>query len=89
MELKKENLEEMAAVDLMEADISELTDLRDIKINTSWPVERKLRAFARQTNNVYLNRIGEYVVKIRFQESGATIDEKMGEYLQRLARQHI
>ena len=89
MELTKERLEEMAAVDVRTVDISTLTDLRDIEIDTSLPVPQKLDAFARQANNVYVNRIGEYVVKVRFQKNGASIDEKMAEYLQRLSEIHI
>ena len=77
MELTKERLEEMAAVDIRTVDISTLTDLRDMD------------AFARQTNNVYVNRIGDYVVKVRFQKDGASIDDKMAEYLQRLSEIHI
>lgn len=89
MKLTKEVLAEMAAVDIRTVDISELTDLREIKIDTSQPVEKKLEAFARQTKNVYVNRIGDYVVKVRFQESGATIDDKMAEYLRRLSEVYI
>ena len=89
MGLTKERLEEMAAVDVRTVDISTLTDLRDIEIDTSLPVPKKLDAFARQANNVYVNRIGDYVVKVRFQENGACIDEKMAEYLQRLSEIHI
>lgn len=89
MKLTKEALAEMAAVDIRTVDISELTDLREIKIDTSQPVEKKLEAFARQTKNVYVNRIGDYVVKVRFQESGATIDDKMAEYLRRLSEVYI
>lgn len=89
LELTKERLEEMAAVDIRTVDISTLTDLRDIEIDTSLPVEKKLDAFARQTNNVYVNRIGDYVVKVRFQKDGASIDDKMVEYLQRLSEIHI
>ena len=37
MELTKERLEEMAAVDIRTVDISTLTDLRDIEIDTSLP----------------------------------------------------
>ena len=44
MELTKERLEEMAAVDIRTVDISTLTDLRDIEIDTSLPVEKKLDA---------------------------------------------
>ena len=33
--------------------------------------------------------IGDYVVKVRFQKDGASIDDKMAEYLQRLSEIHI
>lgn len=89
MKLTKEILSEMAQTDIRTVDISELTDLRDIEINTSQPVEQKLATFADQTKNVYVNRIGDYVVKVRFQEIGATIDDKMSEYLRRLSEIYI
>ena len=87
--MTKEELDRMAAVDVRTVDISTLTDLRDIEIDTSLPVEKKLAAFAEQTANVYVNRIGDYVVKVRFQESGASIDDKMSEYLSRLSKIYI
>ncbi len=89
MGLTKEILSEMAQTDIRTVDISELTDLRDIEIDTSLPVEKKLAAFAAQTKNVYVNRIGDYVVKVSFQESGPTIDDKMAEYLRRLSEIYI
>lgn len=89
MELTREVLSKMADVDIRTVDISELTDLRDIKIDTSQPVEKKLESFVKQTRNVYVNRIGDYVVKVRFQESGPTIDDKMAEYLRRLSEIYL
>lgn len=85
MELSAEKLNEMAAVDVRTVDISTLTDLRDIEIDTKAPVRKKLESFARQTNNLYVNRIGDYVVKVRYQKEGPTIDEKMEEYIRRLS----
>ena len=85
----KDRLAERAAVDIRTVDISDLSDLRDIKIDTSLPEEKKLYWFARQTKNVYINRVGDYVVKVRFQQEGATIDDKMEEYLRRLSEIYI
>ena len=89
MELTREKLQEMAAVDIRNVDINSLTDLRDIVVDTKKPVPQKLASFAEQTNNVYVHRIGDYIVKVRFQKDGPTIDEKMEEYLKRLAQIHI
>lgn len=87
--LTREELDAMASVDVRTVDIDTLTDLRDIKIDTRQPVEKKLVSFATQTNNLYVHRIGDYVVKVKFQKDGATIDDKMEEYLKRLAEVHI
>ena len=89
MELTREKLEEMAAVDIRNVDINSLTDLREIVVDTKKPVPQKLASFAEQTNNVYVHRIGDYIVKVRFQKEGPTIDDKMEEYLRRLAEIHI
>lgn len=87
--LTDEELDAMASVDVRTVDIDTLTDLRDIEIDTKLPVEKKLAYFAEQTNNIYVHRIEDYVVKVRFQEKGPTIDDKMEEYLRHLAEIHI
>lgn len=83
--LSSDELEKMAAVDVRTVDIDTLTDIRDIKIDTKLPVEKKLASFAKQTNNIFIHRIDDYIVKVRFQKEGANIDEKMEEYLKHLA----
>ena len=88
-ELTLEDLKRMQEVDVRTVNIEELTDLRDIQIDTKLPVEEKLRLFAEQTNNLYIHRIGDYVVKVRFQEEGPSIDDKMEEYLRHLVEIHI
>ena len=87
--LTDEELDAMEAVDVRTVDIDTLTDLRDIVIDTKLPVEQKLASFAKQTNNIFVHRIGDYVVKVRFQEEGPSIDDKMEEYLRHLAEIHI
>lgn len=87
--LTDEELDAMEAVDVRTVDIETLTDLRDIVIDTKLPVEKKLASFAKQTNNIFVHRIGDYVVKVRFQEKGPSIDDKMEEYLRHLAEIHI
>ena len=87
--LTQEELRKMAEVDVRTVDIDTLTDLRDIEIDTKAPVEKKLASFARQTKNPYVNRIGDYVVKVCYQKEGSTIDEKMEEYIRRLAEIYV
>ena len=87
--LTPEELRKMAEVDVRTVDIDTLTDLRDIEIDTKAPVEKKLASFARQTKNPYVNRIGDYVVKVCYQKEGSTIDEKMEEYIRMLAEIYV
>lgn len=87
--LTDEELDAMESVDVRTVDIETLTDLRDIVIDTKLPVEKKLDSFAKQTNNIFVHRIGDYVVKVRFQEEGPSIDDKMEEYLRHLAEIHF
>lgn len=89
LDITNEELDAMEMVDVRTVDINTLTDIRDIRIDTKLPVERKLALFAEQTNNLFIHRIGDYVVKVRFQKEGPTIDDKMEEYLRHLAEIHI
>ena len=89
LDITDEELDAMETVDVRTVDINTLTDIRDIKIDTKLPVEKKLALFAKQTNNLFIHRIGDYVVKVRFQKEGPTIDDKMEEYLRHLAEIHI
>lgn len=89
LDITDKELDAMEAVDIRTVDINTLTDIRDIKIDTKLPVEKKLMLFAEQTNNLFVHRIGDYVVKVRFQKEGPTIDDKMEEYLRHLAEIHI
>ena len=89
LDITDEELYAMETVDVRTVDINTLTDIRDIKIDTKLPVEKKLALFAKQTNNLFVHRIGDYVVKVQFQKEGPTIDDKMEEYLRHLAEIHI
>lgn len=89
LDITDEELDAMEMVDVRTVDINTLTDIRDIKIDTKLPVEKKLALFVKQTNNLFIHRIGDYVVKVRFQKEGPTIDDKMEEYLRHLAEIHI
>jgi len=87
--LSTEKRKKMASVDIRTVDISTLTDLRDIIIDPKAPVRKKLESFAAQTNNLYVNRIGDYVVKVRYPKEGSTVDEKMEEYIHRLSEAYV
>ena len=73
LRITKEELDAMEAVDIRTVDINALTDIREIQIDTGLPVEKKLALFAEQTNNLFLHRIGDYIVKVRFQDRKSVV----------------
>lgn len=89
LRITEEELDAMEAVDIRTVDINALTDIREIQIDTGLPVEKKLALFAEQTNNLFLHRIGDYIIKVRFQKEGPDINDKMEEYLRHLAEIYI
>ena len=70
LDITDKELDAMETVDVRTVDINTLTDIRDIKIDTKLPVEKKLALFVKQTNNLFIHRIGDYVVKVQFQKEG-------------------
>ena len=57
MELTKERLEEMAAVDIRTVDISTLTDLRDIEIDTCLWRRSWMRLQGRRTMSMSIGSV--------------------------------
>ena len=88
-ELTAEDLQRMQEVDIRTVNIDDLTDLKDINIDTKLPVKEKLKFFAEQSSNLYIHRVGNFVVKVSFQKEGPTINDKMKEYIRRLAEVYI
>ena len=88
-ELTAEDLQRMQEVDVRTVNIKDLTDLKDINIDTKLPVKEKLRSFAEQSSNLYIHRVGNFVVKVSFQKEGPTINDKMKEYIRRLTEVYI
>lgn len=82
--LTKQELQEMAEVDVRTVDINTLTELSDIEVDTSKPVAQKLGMLSAQTKNIYVTRCDDYVVKVIHQKEGPTIDDKMAEHLRRM-----
>lgn len=89
MQINSRKLAEMEALDIKEADISALTDLRDIKVDINASVEEKLALFAGQTSNLYVSRIGNYIIKVSYQEQGPSANDKIQEYIRRMSEIYL
>ena len=84
-----ENLEYLASVDINQVDIESLTDLRDIHIDAKGLVTQKMQTFMEQTNNPYIHRIGDYVVKVVFQKTGPSLDDRIGDCIRHVTELYL
>jgi hypothetical protein len=64
-----------------EVDISKLADIQDVYIDTSQPLEERRKSYLRQIKDPYLYRCDDVVVKATFAESGATLKDRLRQYL--------
>lgn len=83
--ITSEMLKVMRETNIMDVNIGDLTDLRDITIDSTKPVKEKLQQFSEQVNNVYLNRIDDYIVKVTYADTNLNINDRMRSYMSRMA----
>lgn len=83
--IKPEDLVRMKDMDIREADREVLTDILEIEIDRDLSDTEKKREFIRQIRNPYLYRQGEYVVKLSFADTDATLTDRLKEYIEHLA----
>ncbi len=80
-----EDINRMKEVRIEDVNIEKLTDLRDIVIDTSKSVNYKLNQVAVQTDNLYINRFDDYIVKVTYADTNQTIDDRMRSHVSHLA----
>lgn len=64
-------------VDVRTVNPDTLIDINNIKVNTKLPKEERILDFIRQIGNPYCYRCGKVVVKISFNDTDATLEERM------------
>ena len=74
-------LQEMQNVNPGTIDRSTLTDIADVKIDSSLPREEQIKEYLRQIKNPYVFLCGGVVIKVSFAETSATIEDRMEEYI--------
>ena len=83
--IKPEDLAKMKDMDIREADTGGLADILEIKIDRDLSDTEKKREFIRQIRNPYLYRQGEYVVKLSFADTDATLTDRLKESIEHMA----
>ncbi|MDE6621689.1 MAG: hypothetical protein K2K74_14630 [Lachnospiraceae bacterium] len=75
------DIDTMQAAALKTVDRSTLRDIRDVKIDTTLSKKERFLDYVRQIGNPYCYCYGKYIVKVRFSDTDATLEDRMLSYL--------
>ena len=85
MLLDGKRLQELQRVNIKEADPDGLVDISEIEIDTKQSVQKRVKEYVEQVHNPYLVRVGEYVVKIGYSDCKETLNDRMKQYISKIA----
>lgn len=72
-----QDLEKMRAIDPLTVNRDELTDIRDIEINTELTKEERILDYITQIKNPYLCKCGNLVIQCEFTETDITLNDRL------------
>ena len=78
-------LQELKRVNIKEVNPDELVDISEIEIDTKQSVQKRVKEYVEQEHNPYLVRVGEYVVKIGYSDCEETLNDRMKQYISKIA----
>ena len=85
MHLSKEELQRMEQMDIRDAVPEELVDISGIEIDRKKPIPVRVEEYVRKVGNPFLVRVGEYVVKIGYSDQAGTLNDRMKQYIRKVA----
>jgi len=83
--LDGKTLQELKHVNIKEVNPDELVDISEIEIDTKQSVQKRVKEYVEQVHNPYLVRVGEYVVKIGYSDCKETLNDRMKQYISKIA----
>lgn len=78
-------LQELKRVNIKEVNPDEFVDISEIEIDTKQSVQKRVKEYVEQVHNPYLVRVGEYVVKIGYSDCKETLNDRMKQYISKIA----
>ena len=82
-------LQELKRVNIKEVNPEELVDISEIEIDMKQSVQKRVKEYVEQVHNPYLVRVGEYVVKIGYSDCKETLNDRMKQYISKIAETKI
>lgn len=61
--------------------INDLADIRDVEIDPALPQEERVQSYLQQIKNPHLYRCGDMIVRVSFANTGATLGDRLKQYL--------
>lgn len=85
MYLSKEELCKMEQAGIKEAVPDHLADISKIKIDMKKSVSARVEEYVQKVGNPFLVRVGDYVVKIGYSDCEETLNDRMKQYIRKIA----
>lgn len=79
------NIEEMKNVDVRTVKREELVDIREVEINKRKSQQEQIKDYIEQIKNPYCYKYGDYIVKIEFEDTEATLTDRLQELILKIA----
>ncbi|MDL2302004.1 hypothetical protein LJC58_06595 [Lachnospiraceae bacterium OttesenSCG-928-D06] len=83
------DLKEMQKIDVNSVNIDSLVDIRNVVINEKLSQEEKVKDYLTQVQNPYCYRFDDYVVKISFSDTTATMTDRLNELISKIASSNL
>lgn len=61
--------------------LTDLVDIRDVKVDRSLPTEERVRSYVEQIKNPYCFRVGDVKVRVSYADKAKSLDDSFGEMI--------
>ena len=85
MYLSEEELHRMERADIRKAVLDSLADISKIEIDMKKSVSARVEEYVQKVGNPFLVRVGDYVVKIGYSNCEETLNDRMKQYIRKVA----
>lgn len=75
----------MKNVDVRTVKREELVDIREVEINKRKSQQEQIKDYIEQIKNPYCYKYGDYIVKIEFEDTEATLTDRLQELILKIA----
>jgi len=71
----------MAEYDVTKTDLSDLVDIRDVKVDRNLPAQERVKSYVEQIKNPYCFRVGDVKVRVSFAAESQTINDSFSDMI--------